>query len=112
MSDGGEPSKDPLAAAVERIVTNYEAIGKLQPAVSCKEAAAAIDEWTSANAPAFTRVRDAARSEQAPLVDGLFHDASPRLSVAMKSIDELAARCASEPALGDALTRLSTEAQR
>lgn len=108
----GQISKDPLAAAVERIVTLYEAIATLPPAGSCRDAAASIDTWTTEHAPALAQIRDAAQGEQAALVDGLFHDASGRLTDAMQKIDQLAARCASEPALGAALARLSTEAQR
>jgi hypothetical protein len=105
-------SKDPLAAAVERIVTLYEAIATLPPATTCGEAAASIDRWTSERAAALAQVRDAAQGEQAELVDGLFHDASPRLSAAIRAVDTLAARCASEPAMTAALTRLSTEGSR
>lgn len=109
--DAGE-SKDPLAAAVERIVTLYEAIATLPPAASCKDAATSIDQWTKERAGALAQIRDAAQSEQAALVDGLFHDSSGRLTDAVQKVEALATRCASEPALGEALTRLSTETQR
>lgn len=105
-------SQDPLAAAVERIVTLYEAIATLPSATTCGDAAVSIDRWTTERADAMAQVRDAAQGEQAELVDGLFHDASPRLSAAMKAVDTLATRCASEPSMTVALTRLSTEASR
>lgn len=108
----GDGAKDPLATAVERIVTLYEEIGRLPPAGSCAEAAATIDRWTAERGDAIVQVRDAAQGEQAALVDGLFHDASPRLAAAMKGIDELAARCASEPSVTAALARLSPGTER
>ena len=101
--------KDPLAAAVERIVTLYEAIAKLPPAGSCHDAATAIDQWTGERVAALAQVREAAKGSQAQLVDGLFIDASPRLSIAMKAVEELATRCSTEPAVGAALARLSME---
>lgn len=107
-----DESKDPLAAAVERIVTLYEAIATLPPAASCNDAATSIETWTKERADALAHIRDAAQGQQAALVDGLFHDSSERLADAMQKIEALATRCASEPALGEALTRLSTEAQR
>ncbi len=110
--DGAGGAKDALATAVERVVTLYEEIGRLPPAGSCAEAAATIDRWTAERGDAIVQVRDAAQGEQAALVDGLFHDASPRLAAAMKGIDELAARCASEPSLTAALARLSPGTER
>ena len=80
--DAGE-AKDPLATAVERIVTLYEEIGRLPAAGSCPETAATIERWTVERRDAIVQVRDAAQGEQAALVDGLFHDASPRLAAAL-----------------------------
>ncbi|HUQ03180.1 MAG TPA: hypothetical protein VM261_11845 [Kofleriaceae bacterium] len=107
-----DEAKDPLAAAVERVVTLYESIATLPPGGSCRDAATSIETWTVERAAVLVQVRDAARGAQAALVDGLFHDASPRLAAAMTAIDGHATRCASEPAFGAALTRLSTEAGR
>lgn len=113
-TDGGveESAKDPLAAAVEQIVALYEAIATLPPASSCGEAATSIETWIAERQDALVQVRDAAQGPQAPLVDGLFHDASPRLTASLRAVDQLATRCASEPAVNAALARLSTEAPR
>lgn len=108
-ADAAEESKDPLASAVESIVTLYEAIAKLPAGTSCQDAAASIDRLGAERASARTQVRVASQGSQATLVDGLFHDASPRLSAAMTAIDALATRCTSEPAVGAALARLSAE---
>jgi hypothetical protein len=105
-------AKDPLAAAVEQIVTLYEAIATLPAGGSCRDAAASIDAWVAERTAVLAQVRDAAQGAQAALVDGLFHDASPRLAAAMTAIDGHATRCTAEPAFGAALTRLSTEAGR
>jgi hypothetical protein len=105
-------AKDPLAAAVEQIVTLYEAIATLPAGGSCRDAAASIDTWVAERTAVLAQVRDAAQGTQAALVDGLFHDASPRLSAAMTAIDGHATRCTAEPSFGAALTRLSTEVGR
>jgi hypothetical protein len=104
------PAKDPLAAAVEQIVVLYEAIAKLEG--PCREVAAAIEGLIGERTGALAQVRDAAQGAQAALVDGLFHDASPRLTASMQAVELLSTRCVSEPAVNAALARLSTEATR
>jgi predicted small lipoprotein YifL len=105
----GEPSKDPLANAVESNVKLYEMIAALPESGQCPEVAVLINRMIDERAAALAQVREAAKGAQAALVDGLFHDASPRLSAAMTKIDALATRCVRGPDVSTALARLSVE---
>jgi hypothetical protein len=104
-----DPSKDPLANAVESVVKLYEMIAAIPASGQCPEVAVLIGQMIDQRAAALEQVRDAAKGAQAALVDGLFHDASPRLSAAMTAIDALATRCVRGPDVGAALARLSVE---
>jgi hypothetical protein len=102
-------SKDPLANAVESVVKLYEMIAAIPASGQCPEVAMMIGQMIDQRAAVLEQVRDAAKGSQAALVDGLFHDASPRLSAAMTSIDALQMRCIRGPDVSAALARLSVE---
>jgi hypothetical protein len=108
---GAEPSKDPLANSVESVVSMYEMIAALPTTAHCPEAAMLINRMIDAHAAVRAQVQEAAKGEQAALVDGLFHDASPRLSAAMTAIDALAMRCSRGDDVNAALARLSVESK-
>jgi hypothetical protein len=103
-------SKEPLAGAVERVVKLYESIAAIPASGPCPEVAMRVGRMIDERAADLAQVRDAAKGPQAALVDGLFHDASPRLSAAMTSIDALSMRCVRGPDVSAALARLSVEA--